>query len=175
MRMLSNVAVLSAAALLVAVGSARAETKVTVSNVHLCCGACVTAVGKALKGIEGVTPACDREAKTVTITATNDEAAQKAIDALQAAGFYGKLDSDKVKFAAVKAPKGNVKRLEVTGVHNCCGACNTAITKALGGVDGVASNTAKPKQSSFVVEGDFSAEAVIAALLDKGFAVQVKK
>ena len=175
MRMLSKAAALSAVALLVTVGSAVAETKVTVSNVHLCCGACVTAVNKALADIDGITHESDRQAKTVAITAASDEAAQKAVTALQEAGFYGKSDNEKAKFAEVKAPEGKVKRLELTGVHNCCGQCNTAINKALGGVDGVASNTAKAKESSFVVEGDFSAAAVVSALLDIGFAVQVKE
>ncbi|MEQ8787605.1 MAG: hypothetical protein RIC55_14980 [Pirellulaceae bacterium] len=160
--------------LLLTAGTAMAETKVTVSNVHLCCGACVVGVKKALADVDGVSHTSDMKAGTVAITASSDEAAQKAIDALQAAGFYGKSDSDKAKFAEVKAPKGNVKRLELTGVHNCCGACNKAIQAALGSVDGVEANTAKAKESSFVVEGDFSAAAVVNALLAKGFAVSVK-
>jgi copper chaperone CopZ len=125
--------------------------------------------------MEGVAHTSDMKAGTVSITATSDELAQKAVSALQEAGFYGKSDNDKIKFAAVKAPEGKVKRLELTGIHNCCGQCNTAINKALGTVDGVTANTAKAKQTSFVVEGDFSAAAVIEALLAKGFAVQVKQ
>jgi copper chaperone CopZ len=175
MRIMSKAVALSAVALLVTAGSALAETKVTVSETHLCCGACVTAVNKALADIDGISHATDREAGTVTITASNDEAAQKAVNALQEAGFYGKSDNEKIKFAAVKSPEGKVKRLELTGIHNCCGQCNTAINKALAGVDGVSANTAKAKQTSFVVEGDFSAAAVIDALLAKGFAVQVKQ
>src|SRR6266446_7407085 len=70
-------------------GTARAETKVELKGVHLCCPACVKAAGDILKGVEGVKGACDMKAKTVTITATDDQAAQKALDALAAGGFHG--------------------------------------------------------------------------------------
>ena len=36
------------------VTSLRAETKVTVSNTHLCCGQCLTGVKTALKDVAGV-------------------------------------------------------------------------------------------------------------------------
>ena len=49
-------------------------------GVHLCCPACVKGVAEALKGVEGVKGACDQKAKTVTLTATDAKAAQKAID-----------------------------------------------------------------------------------------------
>lgn len=175
MRIVTTGFAATALLLLLTAGTALAESKVTVSNVHLCCGACVQGVKKALADVDGVSHTSDMKAGKVTITASSDEAAQKALDALQAAGFYGKSDSDKVKFAKVKAPEGKVKRLQVSGVHNCCGACNKAIQAALSSVDGVAGNSAKPKQSSFVVEGDFDAAAVVEALLNKGFAVTVKK
>jgi copper chaperone CopZ len=175
MRTVTKAVAVSTFALLFTAGAALAETKVTVSNVHLCCGMCVTAVNKTLTGIEGVEFKADQKAGTVAITATSDEIAQKAVSALQEAGFYGKSDNEKITFAAVKAPEGKVKRLELTGVHNCCGQCNTTIKTALAGVEGITANTAKAKEASFVVEGDFSAAAVIDALLAKGFAVKVKQ
>jgi hypothetical protein len=67
--------------MLVMAGAAAAETKVEVKNVHLCCNACVKAVGEILKK-EGVQGACDQKKKTVTITAADDKGAQKALDAL---------------------------------------------------------------------------------------------
>jgi mercuric ion binding protein len=157
------------------VGLAQAETKVVVSNTHLCCPACVAGVKTALKDVPGVKHECDEDAHTISLTAENDDAAQKGIDALAAAGFHGKLDSDKFKFQPVKAPEGKVERLELTGIHNCCGACTSAIKKSLGTVEGVTANTVKSKQTTFVVEGKFSAAAVIEALLDSGFHVQVKQ
>src|SRR3954467_6627828 len=79
--------------LLVLGAAAMAETKVEVKGVHLCCGACVKGVATALKGLEGVKGVCDRDNKTVTITATDDAAAQKALDALAAAGYHGDTGS----------------------------------------------------------------------------------
>ena len=56
---------------------------VAVKGVHLCCGACVSAVSKALKPVDGVTGiACDRDSKRVTFQARDDKAAQAGIVAL---------------------------------------------------------------------------------------------
>ena len=153
----------------------QAETKVTITKTHLCCPQCITAVKTTLKDVPGVTHTASQETKSIEITAESDEAAQKAVDALAKAGFYGAIDSKTVTYKLADAPKGEVERLEVVGVHNCCGACTQAIKKALSTVDGVTANTAKPKAESFVIEGKFSAEKAIKALLDAGFCAQVKK
>src|SRR5947208_14953431 len=79
----------SVAAVLALTGAARADTTVELKNTHLCCPACVGAVNKILGGIEGVKGKCDTKAKTITITAKDDAAAQTAIDALAAGGFQG--------------------------------------------------------------------------------------
>ncbi|QDU93049.1 cation transporter [Lignipirellula cremea] len=155
---------------------AQAETKVTVSNVHLCCGACVKAVDKAIQGVEGATAVAAQGTHSIAITAESDAAAQNAIDALADAGFHGETDSETIKYKDdTGAEAGLVKRLELTGVHNCCGSCNVAIKKAIGTVDGVEASTAKPKQTSFVVEGNFDGKKLVSALLDAGFHVKVKK
>jgi mercuric ion binding protein len=165
---------LSAAGLLGA--AALAETKVEVKDVHLCCGACVKVVGAALKGVEGVKGACDREAKTVTITATDEAAAQKAVDALAAAGFHGQPDTKAVRFPRDSgATKGKVSTLTLTGVHNCCRSCCAAIKGAVKKVPGVTGDTAKPKGDSFEVTGDYDAIELIRALHAAGFHVKVKK
>jgi copper chaperone CopZ len=166
--------VVAALALLI-VAELRAETKVTISGTHLCCGQCLRAVDATLKDIKGVTHTRSQEAKTIELTAESDAAAQKAVDALAAAGFYGKTNSDKVKYAEVVAGKEPVERLEVAGVHNCCGACTNAIKKAIGAVEGVTANTVKPKEQGFVVEGKFKPVDLVQALLDAGFYVQIKK
>src|SRR5215210_6245473 len=89
--------VLSAVAMFFAsTGFARAETKIVLLDTHICCPACVRDAGAILKGIEGVTGKCDQKAKSITITAKDDATAQKAIDALVAAGFHGTTNSDKV-------------------------------------------------------------------------------
>jgi copper chaperone CopZ len=156
-------------------GLVSAETKVTISNTHLCCGQCLRAVDSTLKDMAGVKHKSSQEAKTIEITAESDAAAQKAIDALAAAGFYGKLDNDKVKYKPVTTGDAAVERLEVAGVHNCCGACTNAIKKAVTSVSGVTGTSVKAKEESFAIEGNFKPADVVKALLDAGFYVEVKK
>lgn len=167
---------LVAAVLMLASAGAWAETKVELKGTHLCCGQCVRAVGDILKGVEGVTGKCDQKAGTVTITAKDDAAAQKAVDALAAGGFHGQTDNDKIKVKDDSGvEKGKVKSLTLTGIHNCCGQCNTAIKNTLKKVDGVKGDTAKSKSDTVEVTGDFDAEAVVKALNAAGFHVKVKK
>jgi copper chaperone CopZ len=166
-------AVAALASLLIA--ELRAETKVTISGTHLCCGQCLRAVDATLKDIQGVTHKSSQEAKTIELTAESDAAAQKAVDALAAAGFYGKTSSDKVKYADITAGKEPVERLEVAGVHNCCGACTNAIKKAVTGVSGVTATSVKAKETAFVIEGKFKPADLVQALLDAGFYVQIKR
>jgi periplasmic mercuric ion binding protein len=169
-----GVVILSAAGMLGAAGLA--ETTVEVKDVHLCCGACVKGVGKALKSVEGVKAVCDQDAKTVTITAADDAAAQKAIEALAAAGFHGSLETKAVHFPRDSGvSEGKVTSLTLTGVHNCCRSCNTAIKDAVKKVKGVTGDTAKPKSDSFEVTGEFEASDLVRALHKAGFHVKVKK
>ena len=173
-RIRTGLVILSAAGMLGAV--ALAETKVEVTNVHLCCPACVKGVSTALKGIEGVTGVCDQKGKTLTITAADDAAAQKGIEALAAAGYHGKLETKAVYFPRDSgATKGKVSSLTLTGVHNCCGACSKAIKTAVKKVTGVTGDTAKPKGGTFEVTGDYEATDLIRALHEAGFHVKVKK
>ena len=176
MRLARIVVLTAACGLLAAAGAARAETRVQLKGVHLCCDACVAAVGKTLQGVDGVKGECDRAAKTVTITAPDDKTAQKALDALAAAGFHGDTGN---KDLAVKddsgAEAGKVKTLTLTGVHNCCKACCKAIKETVKKVDGVTADTAQPKADTFEVTGDFDAAALVKALNDAGFHVKVKK
>ncbi len=157
-------------------GMARAETKVELKNVHLCCPQCVKIVGGVLDGIDGVKGKCDQKGKTVTITAPDNQTAQKALDALAAKGFHG--DSG-TKDVAMKddsgVAKGKVKSLSVTGIHNCCAQCCKTIKATVTKVEGVTGDTAQPKVDSFDVTGDFDAAAVVKALNAAGFHVKVKK
>jgi copper chaperone CopZ len=174
---LSRVLVLAGlCGLLVGAGSARAETTVELKGVHLCCPACIKGVADALKKVDGVKGKCDREAKTVTITAPDDKTAQKALDALAASGFTGETGNKDLAIpndSGVAA--GKVASLTLTGVHNCCGACCRAIKDTLKKVDGVKADTAKPKSDTFEVTGDFDAADVVKALNAAGFHVKVKK
>ncbi len=173
----SRVTMLSGLLALVALAAnGAAETKVELKGVHLCCGACVKAVGNIVKGVEGAKASCDQAGKTVTITAPDDKTAQKALDALAAGGFHGESSS---KAVAIKddsgVAKGKVKSLTVTGVHNCCGSCNRALQGAIKKVDGVTGDTAKAKEQTFEVTGDFDAAELVKALNAAGFHVKVKK
>lgn len=156
-------------------GAVRAATTVTVSEMHLCCKGCTSAVEKALSKIEGVKVKTNQDEATAVVEATDAKAAQKALDAMAAAGFCGKLDSEDLKFAEIKAPKGKVKRLEIYEVHNCCGQCTKAIKGALADVEGVTADTCKAKETAFVIEGDFEAKDAIDALLKAGFYCSLEK
>lgn len=167
--------VASMTALLVVGAAAMAETKVEVKDVHLCCGACVKGVAAALKGMEGVTHSCDRDDGTVTITAADDATAQKSLDALADAGYHGAIDSKTLTIKSeTNVPQGKVKSLNLNNTHNCCKSCTVAIQKAARTVAGVSGDTVKPKTAAFEVTGDFEAAALVKALNDAGFHVQVK-
>ncbi|MHC5541709.1 cation transporter, partial [Singulisphaera rosea] len=130
----------------------------------------------ALKGVDGASAACDQEAGTVTITASGEETAQKALDALTTAGYFGTIDAKGLTIKPVSdLPSGNVKSISLTNSHNCCRSCGNAIQKAVKSVPGVSGNTVQPKKADFEVTGDFDAEALVKALNDAGFQVQVKK
>jgi copper chaperone CopZ len=156
--------------------TARADTKVEVKGTHLCCGNCVKAVGEILGKLDGVKGECNQKAGTITITAKDDAAAKKAIEALAAGGFHGDTGNKDLAFKDDSgATKGKVKTLTVTGVHNCCGMCNTAIKAAVKKVDGVTGDTCKAKADTFEVTGDFDAAELVKALNAAGYHVKVKK
>jgi len=155
--------------------SALAEVTVNLSKMHFCCGACVKAVEGAIKKVEGASVKVDADAGTAKVTAADAKTTRQAVAAIARAGFHADSDHQKIKVAdnsGVEA--GKVKRLELVGVHNCCGGCNSAIQEALGSVEGVQSNTAKPKSETLVVEGDFDGLAVVRALNKAGFHVRAK-
>lgn len=155
-------------------GIAQAEVKVTLSEMHLCCGSCVKGVEKAVSSVPGAQGVCDKGNASCTITAADDATAAKAIAAVAAAGYHAAVDNSKLAMANDSgAPSGNVKRLQVSGVHNCCGGCSKAIKEAVAEVAGVKSDNCKSKDTSFVVEGDFSAAAVVKSLNEAGFHVKV--
>src|SRR3954465_11940845 len=87
--------------------AALAEFSVTLKDVHLCCSSCVKGVDKAVAPVDGVAAASDRDAETVTITAPDKAAAQKAVNALVAAGYFGVSSDPSIKLDATSgAPEG---------------------------------------------------------------------
>jgi mercuric ion binding protein len=152
----------------------RTETEVVLTGAHLCCLGCVNAANAALRSVEGVGSRCDMENRTVTLTAGDDEAARKALDALATAGFYGRSTNENLAMKPVgDVPTGKVKRVTVSGIHNCCGPCCRAIKGAIATVDGVTGDTAEPRATTFEVTGDFYAADLVEELNAAGFSARV--
>jgi len=146
-----------------------ADVTVTLKDVHLCCNSCVKGVDKAVATVNGVAAQSDQDAETVTLTAPDKVAAQKAVDALVAAGYFGVPSDPSITLAAPSgAPAGKVQTLEVSGVHLCCKKCVVAVNEAVEKVPGVKSTTAVKDAKTFEVRGDFDAKAVFDALHDAG-------
>ena len=155
--------------------SASAEVEITITKMHLCCGACVKGVEGSLEKVEGATVKVDKNASSAVLTAPDQKTARRAIGAIGRAGFHGETDHTKLKMpdnSGVK--KGMTERLELVGIHNCCSGCNKAIKAAIASVDGVQADTAKPKSRTIVVEGKFDGLAVVNALNKAGFHVRAK-
>jgi copper chaperone CopZ len=148
---------------------AHAESTVKLTGVHLCCKSCVKGVDKAVGTVSGVTAASDADAETVTLTAPDNATAQKAVDALVAAGYFGKSENPAIKVSDTSGAKdAKVSTLAVSDVHLCCGKCVTAVNDALGEVKGVTGNTAEKNAKSFEIKGDFNPKEVFSALQKSG-------
>lgn len=154
---------------------ASADVTVKLNDVHLCCASCVKGVDKAIAPVSGAAAKCDRDAETVTITAADKATAQKAVDALVAAGYYGKSSDSGINVNAwTGASSAKVSALNVSGVHLCCNKCVTAVKEALSKVPGVQGSNAKKDATSFEVTGDFKPTEVFNALHDAGLTGKVK-
>jgi copper chaperone CopZ len=156
---------------------ARAAEKVELKSVHMCCPGCAETVEKILSKVPGVTGVdVDQEARTAKFAATDAKAAQKALDALVAEGFYG--DTGGAKGYAFKADSGvkpgKVKSLTVTDFHNTCPGCAKAFKAAIKDVKGVTGDNVKPRVTTCEVTGDFDAAELVKALNKAGFYVKVK-
>jgi len=170
--------ILTLASILVASGwsTQAADTTVKLSNVHLCCNSCVKGVDKAITGVTGAKAQSDKDAGTVTINAPDKPTAQKAVDSLVAAGYFGASSDPGIKVTASSGAKnGKVKALKVNGVHLCCNKCVTSVTDAVSKVPGVKGNTAAKGAESFDVTGDFNAKDVFAELNKAGLSGKAEK
>ena len=167
--------VAAVACVLMLSGAAQAEETVTLKGVHLCCGGCIKGVAKAVKK-SGAKAECDKDAKTVTVIAADAETAQKALNGIAKAGYHGTSSSKTIKIKDDSGAKdGKVEKITLVNAHLCCGGCAKTVKKALDSVEGVKGNNVEAKAKEFVVEGEFEAKAVIAALNKAGFHVKLKK
>jgi copper chaperone CopZ len=162
------------AALALAPLARAADVTVTISKVHMCCGKCVNLSQKTVALVEGATAVSDQTNRTVVITAPDAATAQKAVDALIKAGFYGECKDPAFKITSETGAKGDkVQTLKVNGVHLCCPSCVKAVNKALADVPGVTGNNATKGAESFEVKGDFKDSDVFDALQKAGLTGKV--
>jgi periplasmic mercuric ion binding protein len=156
--------------LVLTAGSTRAADLV-VKDVHLCCGACVKAVNKVLPNAT-----VDREAKTVTVPVEDEAGAKKAIETLTDAGFGGKptLGDKSLELPASGATKGaKADKVTFKGVHLCCGACVTAVQKAMGDLGDVAVD--RGEKTVTITGDDIDVSKAHDTLVEAGFYGKVAK
>ena len=153
--------------------SGQAETKVTLTGVHLCCKGCVNGVSKAVKKA-GASASCDAKAGTVVVSGAKD-AVVAALRGVAKAGYYGKSSDKNLAITCQGgAEDKKVKSLTLGGAHLCCGKCVKAVTRAVDATDGAEGHTAAKGSKTFEVTGDFNARAFIQALHDNGLHAVVK-
>jgi copper chaperone CopZ len=151
-----------------------ADVTVTLSKTHMCCDKCVKAAQKTVAMVDGCSAVADKTEHTVVITAPDGATAQKAMDALVKAGFYGECKDESCKVTSDTGAKGEqVKTLKIKDIHLCCPSCVKAVNKALADVSGVTGNTATKGAESFEVTGDFKDSDVFAALQKAGLTGKV--
>ena len=98
----------------------KAESKVTLTDMHICCKSCQTAIEKAVAKVPEAKCKVDTDSESTVITASNQESLQKAVDEVLKAGFAGKPDNKDIKIAPIKVSDEKVAKLEIEHVHNCC-------------------------------------------------------
>lgn len=171
----------AAAVLFSAVAGVVEAGTVNVKGVHLCCGACVRDVNDALTDIKGVSDvAANRDAKIVTFTAADEDAAKAGVKALAEAGFHGKAthgDDPLPLPPAGKFKKGaKAPKIVFSGVHLCCGGCVNGAKEAMEEVKGVASIEVDRTGSKVTLSGDeIDIAEAVKALNDGGFHGTIEK
>lgn len=149
------------------VASAAFAADVKVSGVHNCCGSCAKGINEALSKAGATNVKLE---KTELSFSADDP--QKAVDALYAAGYAGKLEGAKAPRSGAGQLTG--KEIKLEGLHNCCGACTAAINKALAGI-GKTDAKAGATTITVTAENDVKAIDVIRALRAAGFNAKVVK
>ncbi|WP_397569165.1 hypothetical protein [Schlesneria sp. T3-172] len=149
--------------------------KVELSGVHPRSHRCASAVDAAMIRVQGVYSRCDLRNGTVTLTASDEAAARKALAAFAAAGFYGTSDNDDLQVQPL-APTTSARltRAQISGIHNCCPPCCNAIDEAISSVPGVTGHTARPGVTRFFVTGDFESGDLVRALNESGFSAIIE-
>src|SRR5436190_5138320 len=117
--------------------SARAAD-VKLSDVHICCPSCVKGVATATSKVPGLTAVASQDEGTISLTAADKATLQKGVDALTAAGYFGKSSDPTIKVdGATGAKDQKVKELKIEDLHLCCNSCVKSVNRVLGGISGV--------------------------------------
>lgn len=151
---------------------AQAEVTVTMTGVHNCCGSCSKGITNAALSVsKDIVVDAPAKTTTVKITAKKKTDAKKAVEAIIAAGYFGKVEGEESasKPAASKAD-AKVTKATVTGVHLCCQKCANAAIAAVKNVSGITKHDIVSKAESFTVEGEFTKAELAAALNAEGLA-----
>jgi mercuric ion binding protein len=146
-----------------------ADSSVQLSGVHLCCRSCVTGAEKAVAKVSGATATVDSSAGTVSIKAPDAATAQKAVNSLVDAGYFGSSADATIKPKSGSGSSAQkASKLVLKEVHLCCGKCVKAVKDAVSSVKGVTGDTATKGAKTFEVTGDFAPAEVFAALEKAG-------
>lgn len=154
--------------------STQDQVQIQLKGVHLCCDLCADAVVNAVQSVPGASCAFDQD-NNVLLTAHDHASAQKALDAIADAGLHGRTNHPRLAMKAEPGiPSGQVHKVAVSDIHNCCTPCYDAIKAAIDSVEGVQSDTAAPRKTEFEVTGEFSPATLAQALNAAGFHAKLK-
>jgi copper chaperone CopZ len=139
------------------------------TGVHNCCKSCTNGIVKAGTSV-GKDITVTAEGKTVTITTKKKTDAKKAVEAIIAAGYFGKVEGEEAesKSTAAAKPEAKITKATVSGVHLCCQKCANAAIAAVKNVPGITKHDIVSKAESFTVEGEFTKAELAAALNAEG-------
>ncbi len=155
---------------------ARAETTIKMTGLHNCCGSCAKGIIKAGTSVgKDVTVDLPEKSGTATITTKKKTDAKKAVEAIIAAGYFGKVEGEEPESKSTAAkPEAKLTKATVSGVHLCCKKCETAAANAVKTVSGITKHDIVAKATSFTVEGEFTKSELTTALNAAGFAGDIK-
>ncbi len=157
---MKSITLLTAAIIMTTGLTVSAET-ITLKGLHNCCKSCEKGITAAITKVEGATVVITKDVAAITAKSKAD--ADKAVESLLAAGYFG----EGAPVGTVEDKK--VKSATVTGTHLCCGKCVTGIDDAIKTVAGATKHTAEKNAKSFTVEGDFNLKDLHAALNKAGY------
>ncbi len=148
------------------------ETKLVLSDVHLVCNGCKSAVESASGSLTNVTVTAGR--RDVTIEGATGELVKTAMAYVMQRGFYGTPSisayADTKKYSTEKKEMLTVSRLPLY-----CGKCVDEVEDVLKSVDGVKEIEGLERRAKDVIlKGETSPADVIAALHEAGIHAAVR-